>query len=354
MICRGPAQPEPVNKGLGRTFGVSVSYEPIYFLVKSTYLKTRCRKEIGWFIVPIEGPFEESSIPISSEEYDGLLQKMKASWPYLAYFTSRLMKTQEFYTMAEAARCVVKAAVPEFRDSVDRLSKRCRSKLNIKRQRADGLSERLYVEMFTERDECSIGMQAAVSYFSECPIPSGPFGCAAVLNQLVGDRLTVRLRPYWFGAGWYTVKASLLPEAPFFELLSEALRDCVRPALDEWATKLLSDDLLRIAVGTYCELEKSGDTQHAEETFSRKLDRIGPTSVKGYSVAKIKGQLLARLRKDKHGISGEKAKFRLTVESRSSENVNMQGLDPFGLSQKQKTELGPIRRYAFGKINDEL
>lgn len=182
---------------------------------------------------------------------------------------------------------------------ISRMTYRGGKRVNLIRKREDSVFERLFIEFYSDTDRQMVGLQLATSYFPECPIPSGPFGYDALLEDIVmaRDKGHTDFRKYWSGAGWYKVKLSDEDAETFFQIFKKALREDVRPVLEDWSCKLLADDLLRIAVGSYWEIEREKKSlEEAETIFSRRLDKIGPTSVEGYSIPKIKLQLLTRLR----------------------------------------------------------
>ena len=192
---------------------------------------------------------------------------------------------------------LIKETLPEFEQVASKRAYRGGRRVSWIRQRSDALFERLFIDFYTGENREALGLQLSVSYFPECPIPSGPFGYDAPFNYVVEADLRDKLYKYYYGAGWYEVKTSDESTELFFELFREALLECVRPTLEDWAGKLLADDLLRIAVGSYWEMEREKKSlEEAEEVFSRRLDKIGPNSVEGYSIPKIKLQLMTRLK----------------------------------------------------------
>lgn len=197
--------------------------------------------------------------------------------------------------MLNAINELVRSSLPEFYDLSEVEISESARRLDLRRRRKDGTYERLFFTLSVNNGEQSLGLQIAVSYFLECPIPSGPFGYDAGIEDVLGGPLRDRLDKFSRFNGWYLLGFAARLNSLVLEYFKEALSVVVRPTLDKWAEELLADDLLRIAVGTYREIEENKDLDRAEDLLSRRLDRIGPTTAEGYPVSKIKRQLLQRL-----------------------------------------------------------
>jgi len=83
---RNDASPFVARDKTGKLYGIGVEYEPIYFPFKSRFTKTKFRREVGWFMSPLEGPFDGISIPISQPEHERLLKMMQRSGKTLPNF----------------------------------------------------------------------------------------------------------------------------------------------------------------------------------------------------------------------------------------------------------------------------
>jgi hypothetical protein len=204
--------------------------------------------------------------------------------------------SESFSSAGNAVEWLICKNLPEFCAKGKKPVAQNAKTINFRRQRKDGIFERILIELNPHPDRSAIGFQIATNVFSECPTIGGPFGYSSSLPYLVEGGLAEELRTYWYSNSWFEVQHPLRSGIPFFELMGIVLRGPVRSRLDEWANKLLSDETLKIAVGTFDEIVRSGEVDKAEEILGRRLDGC----VTAYPIEKIKRQLLFRLRGNKN------------------------------------------------------
>jgi hypothetical protein len=178
-------------------------------------------------------------------------------------------------------------ALPEFQgeEATRSVSQR---RLSYARPRADSLYERILVERSKSERPVLVSFHFAISFFPECPIPSGAFGFDAPLTYLLNPTLRTALNTYWWGVTWYVAEATT--DCTLFECFRASLKEVVRPKFEEWARALLDDGVAKAMVAAAVSRLTVGMLEKELKAIALEY----PSSPRAYPTGKLVAQLLSR------------------------------------------------------------
>jgi hypothetical protein len=145
-------------------------------------------------------------------------------------------------------------------------------------------------------EEDTLYVQIVLHYFTECPIPAGPFGFDANLVHLVFDVGIGFDSSLLWGADRLGCDPSDVLRVRQF--MADA-RPVLSSAIDEWALSLEADPMLRRGAEMSNSLKAGEAVTLSYEDFVLDLSRFGIESQRGYPVRKVASHAYRRAIGDK-------------------------------------------------------